>query len=151
MERHCQFIQTHGGPVRNPQASLDQGDEATALEPDLGLGTHLEDHDGANAELTRYFSDIHRRRANFEEADRVRKRTQKTAVLAWISASKKTQSLHKEFQDTRICPETGRWLFRRYREVTDWMKDDPPEESAIWLHARRGFGKAASSPPGSPS
>ncbi|KAH0491047.1 hypothetical protein TgHK011_002493 [Trichoderma gracile] len=80
-------------------------------------------------------------RVKSEEAEELRKDKAKKSVLAWISASKKTDSLHKKFQDTRICPDTGRWLFKRYSEVSDWMKEDQPPESAIWLQGTRGFGK----------
>jgi hypothetical protein len=91
-------------------------------------------------ELQNYRQDLKRHRLGFEEAERIRKADEKKSVMTWISASKKTQSLHKKFQETRICPDTGRWLFRRYCEITDWMKEDQPPESAIWLHGSKGFG-----------
>ena len=91
-------------------------------------------------EFYRYRNDMNGHRDKFEEEERIRREDDKKRVMAWISASKKTQSLHKKFQGTRICPDTGRWLFRRYSEVTDWMKEDHPPESAIWLHGSKGFG-----------
>ncbi|KAL6904141.1 hypothetical protein GGI43DRAFT_421611 [Trichoderma evansii] len=112
LERHGQFIQEHGSPFRNPQKSL--GD---------------------------YNSSVKRHESDFNEKEKLEKEKLKTKVLEWISASKETYSLHKKFQDTRICPDTGRWLFKKYSEITDWMKEDLPPESAIWLHGSRGYGK----------
>ena len=91
-------------------------------------------------EFYRYCNDMNGSRDKFEEKEITRKEGGKKSVLTWIAASKKTESLHKKFQDTRLCPDTGRWLFRRYCEVTDWMKEDQPPESAIWLHGSKGFG-----------
>ncbi|RYP79132.1 hypothetical protein DL771_000110 [Monosporascus sp. 5C6A] len=115
---------------------LDQGYEPMRVESGLDV---TQDWDGAKMEFNRYRNDMNGRRDKFEEEERNRKEDQKRSVMTWISASKKTQSLHKKFQDTRICRNTGRWLFRRYSEVTDWMKEEQPSESAIWLHGSKGF------------
>ncbi|KAI0592764.1 hypothetical protein F4775DRAFT_580879 [Biscogniauxia sp. FL1348] len=131
LERHRQFIQTHGASLRDPQADADKED---------GLDV-VQDWVGDKMEFYRYCNDMNWSRQKFEEEEIDRKADQKKSVITWISASKKMQSLHKKFQDMRICRDTGRWLFRRYSEVTDWMKEDPPPESAIWLHGSKGFGK----------
>ncbi|KAK4085083.1 uncharacterized protein Triagg1_73 [Trichoderma aggressivum f. europaeum] len=78
---------------------------------------------------------------DFEEKQTDEKTKTKKKVSAWISASKKMLLLHKKFQDARICSDTGRWLFKRYSEVRDWMHEDPPPNSALWLQGSRGFGK----------
>lgn len=137
LERHRRFIQAHGSSVRNSQANLDQSDELVCVESGLDI---TQDWGDAKMEFYRYRNDMNGSRNQFEEKERIRKEDEKKKVTTWISASKKTQSLHKKFQDTRICPDTGRWLFRRYSEVTDWMKEDQPPESAIWLHGSKGFG-----------
>lgn len=95
-------------------------------------------------DFSNYMINLRRYRENFEESEKERKEQAKRRVLAWISASKKTDSLHRKFQDTRICPGTGRWLFKRYRNVSHWMKEEQPPESALWLQASRGFGKQLS-------
>lgn len=117
---------------------MDQGDDDSArLESGLDI---TQDWGDAKMEFYRYRNDMNRSRDQFEEEEKARKEEEKRSVMAWISASKNTQSLHKKFQDARICPDTGRWLFRRYSEVTDWMKEDQPPESALWLHGSKGFG-----------
>ncbi|RYO92418.1 hypothetical protein DL766_000388 [Monosporascus sp. MC13-8B] len=138
LESHGRFIRTHGSSLRNTQADLDQSDEPMCIESGLDA---TQDWGDAKMEFYRYRNDMNGRRDKFEEEERKRKEGQKISVMTWISASKKTQSLHKKFQDMRICRDTGRWLFRRYSEVTDWMKEDQPPESAIWLHGSKGFGK----------
>ena len=115
-------------------------------ESTLDTGTQLEDRDTIIAEFYRYRSDLNRSLDKFEEAEIARKHEKKLSVLTWISASKKMQLLHKKFQNMRICPDTGRWLFRRYREVVDWIKEDQPPESAMWLHASTGYGNNIDEP-----
>ncbi|GAB1314542.1 Zinc finger protein (Fragment) [Madurella fahalii] len=138
LERHLQFIQMHGSSLRNSQPNLDQGDGLARAES--GLDTP-QDWGDAKMEFYRYRNDMNGSRDQFEEKEKARREEEKRSVMAWISASKNTQSLHKKFQDARICPDTGRWLFRRYSEVTDWMKEDQPPESALWLYGSKGFGK----------
>ncbi|KAI1422036.1 hypothetical protein F5Y12DRAFT_800163 [Xylaria sp. FL1777] len=138
LEHHGRFIRTHGSSLRNPQADLDQGNEPIFVESRLDVAQAW---GGVKMEFYRYRNDMNGRRDKFQEEERNRKEGQKKNVMTWISASKKTQSLHRKFQETRICRGTGRWLFRRYSEVTDWMKEDQPPESAIWLHGSKGFGK----------
>ncbi|KAI1635197.1 hypothetical protein F4809DRAFT_467935 [Biscogniauxia mediterranea] len=138
LESHGRFIQTQGASLRNPQADLDQGDELMWLE--LGFDV-TQDWVGDKTEFYRYHNDMNGRRRKFEEEETNRREDQKKGVITWISASKKTQLLHKKFQDMRNCRDTGRWLFRRYSEVSDWMKEDQPPESTIWLHGSKGFGK----------
>ncbi|PTB66815.1 hypothetical protein BBK36DRAFT_1198507 [Trichoderma citrinoviride] len=130
LERHQNFIQSSGSRVQNSGAELD-------LHPDL----LTQDGERVKADLSDYLHGVKKYREDYEESEEKRKTKAKRGVLAWISASKKTDSLHKKFQDTRICPDTGRWLFKRYSEVSDWMKEDQPPESAIWLQGTRGFGK----------
>ncbi|RMZ91157.1 hypothetical protein DV736_g1623, partial [Chaetothyriales sp. CBS 134916] len=138
LERHGRFIRAHGSSSLDLQANLEQGDEFVREESQLNI---RQDWGDTKEEFYRYCNDINNSRNQFEENERSRKEDDKKNVITWISASKKTQSIHKKSQDTRICPDTGRWLFRRYSEVTDWMKEDQPPEPAIWLHGSKGFGK----------
>lgn len=39
-----------------------------------------------------------------------------------------------------ICPRSGRWLFRNYSEISEWMGEEDPPHSAIWLHGNVGYG-----------
>lgn len=100
----------------------------------------------AEMEFYRYRNDMSGRRDKFEEDERMRKEGEKRSIISWIAASKKTQSLHKRFQDMRICPDTGRWLFRKYSEIIDWMKEVQPPESAIWLQGSKGYGNISIKP-----
>jgi hypothetical protein len=105
-------------------------------------GLHItQDCVSLSSKFNDYDDKIRKHVSGFEAEEKLRKENMRTKVKEWISASKETEVLHKRFQDTRICPDTGRWLFRRYNEVTDWMREDLPPQSAIWLHGSRGFGK----------
>jgi hypothetical protein len=137
LERHLLFIRAHGSSLRNCQPGLDQGDELALVESGVDI---IQDRDDARMEFCRYRKNMDGSRDQFEEKEKARKEEEKRSVMTWISASKNTQSLHKKFRDARKCPDTGRWLFRRYREVTDWMKEDQPPDSALWLHGSKGFG-----------
>ncbi|KAH7110714.1 hypothetical protein EDB81DRAFT_831516 [Dactylonectria macrodidyma] len=138
LDSHGRFIQSHGSSLRNPEPNWDQSGELVHMQS--GLDT-TQDWSDTKMKFYRYRNDMNGRRDKFEEEERIRKEDEKKSVMTWIPASKKTQLLHKKFQDSRICPNTGRWLFRRYSEVTEWMKEDQPPESAIWLHGSKGFGK----------
>ncbi|KAH6632300.1 hypothetical protein F5144DRAFT_603045 [Chaetomium tenue] len=138
LERHSRFIQAHGSSLQHPQPNLDQHVGLVRVEPGLNV---TQDWDDVKMEFYRYRNDMNRSQDRFEEEEKARKEEEKRSVMAWISASKNTLLLHKKFQDARICPDTGRWLFRRYGEITDWMKEDQPPESMIWLHGSKGFGK----------
>jgi hypothetical protein len=134
LERHKRFIEAHGLSLRHREANLDQCDELMCVGSGLDS---TRDPGGTRMEIFRYRNDMNGRRDKFEEAEIIRKEAGKRRVMSWISASKKTQSLHKQFQDMRICSDAGRWLFRRYSEVTDWIKEDQPPSlpfgsTAVW-------------------
>ncbi|UKZ54067.1 hypothetical protein TrVGV298_007872 [Trichoderma virens] len=135
LESHRKFIIKNGLSFRNPQATLD-------LDADLAPAGSWPDNE-TNVENVRrmfleYPQSVKKCRDDFKEKEASERSKTKNRVLAWISASKKTQLLHKKFQDARICPDTGRWLFKKYSEVSDWMTEDPPPDSAIWLQGSRG-------------
>ncbi|KAH8889023.1 hypothetical protein GQ53DRAFT_723812 [Thozetella sp. PMI_491] len=133
---HGNFITSHGLFIRNQLVNLDNVGDLMRETSELAT---FQDWSSAKTSFHRYRSDRNGRRETFEENESSRKLEQKKNILGWISASKKTQGLHDKFRDMRICRDTGRWLFRRYSDVTNWMKEDPPPESAIWLHGSRGF------------
>ncbi|UKZ66311.1 uncharacterized protein TrAtP1_007486 [Trichoderma atroviride] len=132
LEKHGQIIKRYGSPLQNSPAGLNIEESQPHITQDWGF---------VSLKLQEYDSEVAKRQKNFDEEQTSRRESMKTRVLEWISASKETESLHKKFQDTKKCPDSGRWLFRRYSEVTDWMKEDLPPESAIWLHGSRGYGK----------
>ncbi|UKZ79855.1 hypothetical protein TrVFT333_007618 [Trichoderma virens FT-333] len=138
LESHRKFIIKNGLSFRNPQATLD-------LDADLAPAESWPDNETNVENIRRMFLEypqsVKKCRNDFKEKEASERSKTKNRVLAWISASKKTQLLHKKFQDARICPDTGRWLFKKYSEVSDWMTEDPPPDSAIWLQGSRGFGK----------
>ncbi|OTA02515.1 hypothetical protein A9Z42_0028950 [Trichoderma parareesei] len=115
LERHQEFIQASGSPFHNPQADLE-------LDPSLMMGDFFlvssQDSERVNSMFSDYVYGLKRYRDNSEEREKLRRDKTKKSVLAWISASKKTDSLHKKFQDMRICSDTGRWLFKRYSEAS---------------------------------
>lgn len=49
--------------------------------------------------------------------------------------------LQKTFREMAICPKSGRWLLRKYSAVADWIGEDEPPNSAIWLHGVVGYGE----------
>jgi hypothetical protein len=139
LQKHGQIIERHGSPLRNPPAGLNNDGEITLEE---SQPPHItQDWGFVSLKLQEYDSEVAKRQKDFDEEQTSKRKGMKARVLEWISASKETDSLHRKFQDTKKCPDSGRWLFRRYSEVTDWMKEDLPPESAIWLHGSLGYGK----------
>ncbi|KAL6799958.1 hypothetical protein J3E68DRAFT_448367 [Trichoderma sp. SZMC 28012] len=138
LENHGKFIKEKGSSFWNPQATLDVDAELPPLE---SWQNGNQNWQNIRRMFLEYPQNVKKSWENFEEKQKDEETKTKKKVLAWISASKKMPLLHKKFQDARICPDTGRWLFKRYSEVTDWMTEDPPPNSAIWLQGSRGFGK----------
>ncbi|KAH7255325.1 uncharacterized protein BKA55DRAFT_688340 [Fusarium redolens] len=78
---------------------------------------------------------------NFEIEEKSRKRGRRYEVTEWITSSSKMPRLQDEFRDMAICPRSGRWLFRNYNAISEWMGEEDPPHSAIWLHGNCGYGK----------
>ncbi|RDA93695.1 hypothetical protein CP533_4893, partial [Ophiocordyceps camponoti-saundersi (nom. inval.)] len=133
LEGHRQIIETQGCFVRDPQASLED-DDFERLDLDVEMNWN-----DAKMEFYRHQNETRARQQDFEEKEVIKTEENKKKVMTWISASDKTYSLHKELQGMRICRDTGRWLFRRYSEVTDWIREVQPPEYALWLHGSKGF------------
>ena len=92
-------------------------------------------------ELSHYRSDIKLAWQDFESQEAERKREQRARIKTWISSSTTIAEKHRQFQETRrLCPRSGRWLLRSYPQLTYWMRDEEPPESAVWLHGNMGFG-----------
>ncbi|KAF4343739.1 early growth response 1-B [Fusarium beomiforme] len=77
----------------------------------------------------------------FEAQEEIRKYKKKHDVLLWISSSGKMQRLQNMFRNMVICPRSGRWIFRNYGAISEWMGEKEPPDSAIWLHGNSGYGK----------
>jgi hypothetical protein len=76
----------------------------------------------------------------FEAEESKQKHEQRHEVITWISASGKMPRLQQTFREMVICPKSGRWMFRKYSAVSDWMGEDDPSDSALWLHEKVGYG-----------
>ncbi|KAM0421485.1 hypothetical protein ACHAPT_010658 [Fusarium lateritium] len=105
----------------------------------------LEDSNQMMRNMSQYRIALRQLREDFEDKEEKRKREMKNNAIAWISSSTKIEKLQKDFR-ARACENTGRWLFRNYRGVSEWLKADGGDEgslskSAIWLHGKKGFGK----------
>ncbi|KAL7933038.1 hypothetical protein V8C35DRAFT_306104 [Trichoderma chlorosporum] len=138
LERHTEFLKLTGLPFYTPQEEIDTNVELTLVEFCSNNNQNPED---LRRMFLEYVGNVKRSREAFEDKQTAEMRDTREKVLTWISASKKTELLHKRFQETRVCADTGRWLFKKYSEISDWMKEDTPPDSAIWLHGDRGFGK----------
>jgi hypothetical protein len=77
----------------------------------------------------------------FETEESNHKHEQRHEVITWISASGKMARLQQTFRKMAICPKSGRWLFRKYSAVKDWMEEEDPPDSALWLHEKVGYGE----------
>ncbi|KAL7924427.1 hypothetical protein ACQKWADRAFT_268946 [Trichoderma austrokoningii] len=137
LEWHAKAIKNYGSPLRNSVPSLTIDGELIFEESQPHI---TQDWGILSLKLQEYDCSVINHQRNFEEQEKEKKEKMKAKVLEWILASKETDSLHRKFQDTKKCPDSGRWLFKRYSEVTDWMKEDLPPESAIWLYGSRGYG-----------
>ncbi|KXH25235.1 hypothetical protein CSIM01_04179 [Colletotrichum simmondsii] len=135
---HAEFIKTHGAPLHDRHAfrSVDSGFTA----PQTSI---LFDNDDFRRKSHDYMLDYASMRQKFRKDEAKRKQKQKDKVLKWIAAPMKTQELHKSFVKKREpYPETGRWLYTRYDAVSNWMREDIPQDSALWVYGKKGMGKS---------
>ncbi|KAF5637313.1 early growth response 1-B [Fusarium tjaetaba] len=100
-----------------------------------------EDYRALHAAFQQYSYGLQSDWKKFEADEKARRRGRKIEVTEWIASSVKMPRLQEEFRDMAICPRSGRWLFRNYSEISEWMGEDDPPHSAIWLHGNVGYGK----------
>ncbi|KLO88918.1 Uncharacterized protein LW93_12334 [Fusarium fujikuroi] len=97
------------------------------------------DPDTLHAPFQQYSYGIKLAWKNFEIDEIARRRERKYEVTQWITSSRKMQRLQNEFREMAICPKSGRWVFRNYSDISEWMGEEDPPHSAIWLHANVGY------------
>ncbi|RBR14929.1 hypothetical protein FVER53590_03173 [Fusarium verticillioides] len=116
----------------------------------VSLGSHanfikehspVQDYDALQAAFQQYSYGLKSEWKNFETDKKDRRRKRKYEVAEWIASSRKMQRLQNEFREMAICPKSGRWLFRNYSDISEWMGEEDPPHSAIWLHGNMGYGK----------
>ncbi|KAG4260309.1 hypothetical protein FPRO03_02132 [Fusarium proliferatum] len=100
-----------------------------------------QDYGALHAAFQQYSYGLKSAWKNFETDEIARRRERKYEVSEWITSSRKMQRLQNEFREMVICPKSGRWLFRNYSDISEWMGEEDPPHSAIWLHANVGYGK----------
>jgi hypothetical protein len=99
------------------------------------------EYSDTHAAFQRYFHGAKSDWTEFEKEESDRKHNQKNSIITWISASGKMPRLQKKFRSMAICPNSGRWLFRNYSAIAEWMGEEEPPDSAIWLHGNFGYGR----------
>ncbi|KAJ4313266.1 hypothetical protein N0V84_009494 [Fusarium piperis] len=139
LKLHASKIHEHGKSFRDPDSRRERVDSGIDLSQPVDSNQVLRD-------MSHYYVALSKLRSDFEEREEKRKREMKNNAIAWIASSTKIEKLQKDFRDMRICKTAGRWLFRRYRGVSEWLTEEGGNEgslsqSAIWLHGNRGFGK----------
>lgn len=141
---HASKIQGYGKAFRDPDSYRTGAHERrtdSGIDPNPALNPRQ-----VNEDISNYHVALNKLREEFEETEKKRKREMKNSTIAWISSSTKIEKLQDDFRRMRICKNTGRWLFRRNRGVSEWLTAEGGNEgslsqSAIWLHGNRGFGK----------
>ncbi|KAK2056374.1 hypothetical protein LY76DRAFT_637214 [Colletotrichum caudatum] len=132
---HADFVRTHGCCGRGLLGGgVDSGfaSPPTPTARTLDLRRGRQRYEAAHAAAWR----------RFRRAEQDRRTEQKTKVLKWIAAPNKTEALHESFVRRRApCPDSGRWLYKRHDAVSNWMREDPPRDSTLWVHGPRGMGK----------
>ncbi|RKK98844.1 hypothetical protein BFJ71_g6569 [Fusarium oxysporum] len=98
-------------------------------------------YDALHAAFQQYSYNLKSDWKNFEAEEKARRLGRKYEVFEWITSSPKMPRLQDKFRDMVICPKSGRWLFRNYSDISEWMGEEDPPHSAIWLHGNVGYGK----------
>ncbi|ENH67516.1 Early growth response protein 1-B [Fusarium oxysporum f. sp. cubense race 1] len=98
-----------------------------------------QDYDALHAAFQQYSYGLKSDWKNFKAEEKARRLGRKYEVTEWITSSPKMPRLQNEFRDMVICPKSGRWLFRNYSDISEWMGEEDPPHSAIWLHGNVGY------------
>ncbi|KAF4502768.1 Early growth response 1-B [Fusarium agapanthi] len=113
------------------------------------IGSHAEfikehssihDYDALHADFQQYSYGLKSDWKNFETDEKGLRRERKYEVTEWITSSRKMPRLQNEFREMAIDPKSGRWLFRKYSDISEWIEEEDPPHSAIWLHGNVGYG-----------
>ncbi|KAF5687056.1 early growth response 1-B [Fusarium circinatum] len=120
-------------------------DDASDLFSKLSdsLGSHarfIKEHSYTQA-FQKYWFDVERYWDHFEMEEIARKLRRKQQIMEWITPTADMPKLQIEFRDMAICHKSGRWLFRNYSAISEWMGEEDPPHSGIWLHGNVGYGK----------
>ncbi|OHE92072.1 hypothetical protein CORC01_12653 [Colletotrichum orchidophilum] len=137
LQLHADFIRTHGAPLQDRRAlrTVDSGFAA----PQDSIMFDSDEFRRKSHEYTYQYDLLWK---DFRKNEAARKQEQKDKVLRWIAAPSKLETLHESFVKKREpYPETGRWLYTRYDPVSNWMREDIPKDSALWVHGPKGMGK----------
>ncbi|EQB56029.1 hypothetical protein CGLO_03979 [Colletotrichum gloeosporioides Cg-14] len=129
LKLHAKYIDDHGSFLRR----MDSGfDDPGRTDTNRSRKTEFQFYEAGYQDLQR----------GFKRDERDRKITQKDKIKDWIATELDLKKLHERFREDRsVCPENGKWLWRQHDEVSNWMREDIPEESTIWVHGTRGLGK----------
>ncbi|KAF5244817.1 hypothetical protein FANTH_7584 [Fusarium anthophilum] len=125
---HAKFIKEHS----SIQSELSSHNISTER-------SNSKDYDVLHVAFQQYSYSVKSDWKNFESDERDRRRKRKYEVTEWITSSRKMQRLQNEFREMVICPKSGRWLFRNYSDISEWMGEEHPPHSAIWLHGNVGY------------
>ncbi|OLN85474.1 Early growth response protein 1-like protein 2 [Colletotrichum chlorophyti] len=129
---HSEFIRAQGPSLHN---------RAAFRIHDSGPGSDNNSDDMCR-KFREYMYSHDSLRKRFRTEEESRRRGQKDKILNWIAAPNKTETLHASFVAKReICPDNGRWLYKRHDPIYNWMREDPPQDSTIWVHGPKGMGK----------
>ncbi|TXC00581.1 hypothetical protein FocTR4_00008152 [Fusarium oxysporum f. sp. cubense] len=85
-----------------------------------------QDYDALHAAFQQYSYGLKSDWKNFEADEKARRLGRKYEVTEWIASSPKMPRLQDEFRDMVICPKSGRWLFRNYSDISEWMGEEDP-------------------------
>ncbi|RSL99877.1 hypothetical protein CDV31_012011 [Fusarium ambrosium] len=119
---HAKDIKQYGEPYRTncrgygDSVSDDISDSTVMVNP-------AEDVEKVLNGMHHYRFALRDLKRNFEEAETKRKVEMKTEVRNWISSSTKIEELQQKFSEARICKGSGRWLFKSYKRVSQWLKE----------------------------
>ncbi|KAM6519204.1 hypothetical protein FALCPG4_012851 [Fusarium falciforme] len=124
---HASKIQEYGKPFRDPDSyrTAGHGRIDSGIDPNQAVNP-----DQVPREISEYRAKLNELRRKFEEEEETRKRKMKNDAIAWISSSTKIKKLQDDFRRMRICKNTGRWLFRRYRGVSEWLTEEGGNEGS---------------------
>ena len=103
---------------------------------------HESDRDRLFRDIKNLEDSLQEARISLEHGEKDRKAMQLRAVQEWIAGYDPTALHERTLQDREEYAQTGIWI-KNSEKVANWLNDDLPRSSMLWMHGIPGAGQTA--------
>ncbi len=105
----------------------------------LSRHQRLIENQGQLLHFAQYQADRLRAIREFERSEQDDKRSMVQATLQWLCSTHNTLEFDKAVEARQESPADGSWILQN-QKVGNWMMDELPKSSILWMHGIPGAG-----------